>query len=340
MRVSERAFRGCASTIVAMRTPEETSSTPVENITAEGKSTLSASRTAALVISFVLVLTISAGMFLLSSYSSVNVEAKNVGGVASTSGTVSTSSTFEDSSATSTSVADGNGSGVEGTLGSTSLAGSAPAGTSPSVSTTAKGNSTESTTTQKPTTRKKPAATKLDTSAPTKVTSETTPAPSTSTTGKFGFSGADFPNGATVGEDISSGRFWAKNCWSWTVSNDNGTVAASSLAFEQSIIDLRNGDFFLSSTKCTWFAGNPTASQKLPTGKVAVGEQLTPGRWRAAVTDGCVTGPTSFRSRAAVTDGQKMVIWYPETPDLVVTGKESWDAYLVGLECGGLIKVG
>jgi hypothetical protein len=112
------------------------------------------------------------------------------------------------------------------------------------------------------------------------------------------------------------------------------------LAFRQSVIDVRYGDFVLTSTKCVWNAGNPSASQQLPTGKVVVGEQLTPGRWRAAVTDGCVTGPTSFRSLAAITNGQEMIIWYPETPDLIITGNESWSAYLVGLECGGLVKVG
>lgn len=177
--------------------------------------------------------------------------------------------------------------------------------------------------------------------APTVVVTAKTPAPTTTTAANgAGFKGSEFPNGATVGTDIPAGRYWATNCWSWSVHSDNGTIAQSSYSFTQSVIDVRSGEFVLTSTKCQWNAGNPPAASTLPTGKVVVGTQLTPGRWRAANLDGCVTGPSSTRDRAAITDPSKMIVWWPGTADLVVTGNENWSAYLVGLECGGLVKVG
>ena len=124
------------------------------------------------------------------------------------------------------------------------------------------------------------------------------------------------------------------------MGSNEGTVAQSSYNFTQSVIDVRNGEFFLTSTKCTWNAGNPPAMSPLPTGKVIVGVQLTPGRYRTVKMDGCVTGPTSTRDRAAITDPSQMIVWWPGTKDLVVTGNEGWSSYLVGLECGGLVKVG
>jgi len=187
----------------------------------------------------------------------------------------------------------------------------------------------------------KPAGTKNQVGpAPTVVVSATTPAPTTTAFKGNGISGAQIPNGATVGKDIPAGRYWATDCWSWSVSGPNGTVASSSYRFSQSVIDVRNGEFFLTSTKCTWFPGTPPAAATLPTGKVIVSEQLTPGRWRAVNLDGCVTGPTSTRERAAITDQTNMIVWWSNTKDLVVTGNEGWTAYLVGLECGGLVKVG
>jgi len=172
------------------------------------------------------------------------------------------------------------------------------------------------------------------------VESASTPAPVTTSINVKGIEGSQIPNGATVGNDIPAGRYWSKNCWSWSVTGPNGTIASSSYRFTQSVIDVQNGEFFLTSTKCTWFAGTPPAATTLPTGKVIVGEQLTEGRWRAVNQDGCVTGPTSTRNRAAITDQSNMIVWWPNTKDLVITGNEDWTAYLVGVECGGMVRVG
>ena len=176
--------------------------------------------------------------------------------------------------------------------------------------------------------------------APTVVVSATTPAPVTTSVNVGGIEGSQIPNGATVGNDITAGRYWSKNCWSWSVTGPNGTIASSSYRFAQSVIDVRNGEFFLTSTKCTWFPGTPPAATTLPTGKVIVGEQLTAGRWRAVNQEGCVTGPTSTRNRAAITDQSNMIVWWSNTKDLVITGNEDWTAYLIGVECGGLVRVG
>ena len=200
---------------------------------------------------------------------------------------------------------------------------------------------TKVTTKPNSTTTKKPTTGKVQNGpAPTVVVSATTPAPTSTPVKGVGIEGSKIPNGATVGKDIPAGRYWAKNCWSWSLSNTDGTIASSSYRFAQSVVDLRNGEFFLTSTKCTWYPGNPPAATILPTGKVIVGEQLTVGRWRAVNQEGCVTGPTSTRDRAAITDPSKMIVWWSNTADLVVSGNEGWSAYLVGLECGGLVKVG
>ena len=188
---------------------------------------------------------------------------------------------------------------------------------------------------------KKPSKERNQVTETTKVPLEpASPSPTSTPEKDNTIEGSNIPNGAVVGKEIPEGRYWATNCWSWSVSNANGTIASSSYRFAQSVVDLRSGEFFLTSSKCIWKPGTPPATKTLPTGKVIVGEQLTAGRWRAINQDGCVTGPTSTRDRAAITDQSKMIVWWPNTQDLIVTGEENWNAYLVGLECGGLIKVG
>jgi len=208
------------------------------------------------------------------------------------------------------------------------------------VKTTSKPSTKPTTKPSTPTTKKPVPGKNQGGQGTTVVVSSSTPAPVTTSINGKGIEGSQIPNGATVGNDIPAGRYWSTNCWSWSVSGPNGTIASSSYRFAQSVIDLRNGEFFLTSTKCTWFPGTPPAATTLPTGKVIVGAQLTAGRWRAMNQDGCVTGPTSTRDRAAITDQSNMIVWWSNTKDLVVTGNEDWTAYLVGLECGGLVRVG
>lgn len=153
------------------------------------------------------------------------------------------------------------------------------------------------------------------------------------------FDGRNFGDGAVAGTDVAAGRYWSSDCAGWQQFDGDRLVSRWSRHATQSLVDLRDGETLLSG--CRWYAGNPTSSSVLPTGKLSTSTQLLPGRYRP-VNEFCMTGPSDTRSTNAITSASESIAWESMPKDfvLVVTGSENWTAYGVTSECGGLVRVG
>jgi hypothetical protein len=103
-------------------------------------------------------------------------------------------------------------------------------------------------------------------------------------------------------------------------------------------VDLRNGETLLSN--CQWNAGDPPATDVIPTGKVSLVSQLTPGRYRP-LNEICMTGPADTRHTDAIADSSEYFAWESKPADhvLVISGRENWVAYGISAECGGLVRI-
>jgi hypothetical protein len=153
------------------------------------------------------------------------------------------------------------------------------------------------------------------------------------------FDGRSFGDGAVVGRDIAAGRYWTTNCAGWQHFDDEQLISRWSRHATQSMVDLRAGETLLSG--CRWTAGNPPQANTLPTGKLSLLSQLTPGRYRP-VNEFCMTGPTDTRSTDTISSENGWIAWesQPQSFELIVTGSENWVAYGLTSECGGLVRVG
>lgn len=155
------------------------------------------------------------------------------------------------------------------------------------------------------------------------------------------FNGRKFGDGAVVGRDIKPGRYWALNCAGWQHFDNARLISKSVRGSQQSLVELQVGETLLSG--CKWNYGEPPFSKILPTGKLSMKSQLLPGRYRP-VNEFCMSGPTDPRSPDAISEDlswKKIVIWeqMPITYELVITGEETWLAYGLTSECGGLEKL-
>jgi hypothetical protein len=163
----------------------------------------------------------------------------------------------------------------------------------------------------------------------------TTPEPEL---GSGSFNGNDFGYGAVVGRDVKAGRYWSSGCVGWRHFDEDRLISTWRRA-QQSLVDLRNGETLLSN--CHWNAGNPPAAEIIPTGKVSLVSQLTPGKYRPK-NEICMTGPADTRSTDAIADSSEYFAWESKPADhvLVITGRENWVAYGISAECGGLVRIG
>ncbi len=152
------------------------------------------------------------------------------------------------------------------------------------------------------------------------------------------FDGGRFGDGALVGRDVAAGRYWSESCVGWKLFDGERLISRWNSHMRQSLVDIRAGETLLSN--CRWTAGNPPASASIPTGKVSMITQLTPGRYRP-VNEFCMSGPADTRSPDAIADSDQIITWesMPKDHVLVVTGSENWIAYGLGSDCGGFVRV-
>ena len=150
--------------------------------------------------------------------------------------------------------------------------------------------------------------------------------------------GRKYGDGALVGKDIKSGRYWSINCVGWQQFDDAELIAKWVKSAQQSLIDLKSGETLLSG--CKWRIGEPPNSNILPTGKLSMKTQLLPGRYRP-VEEFCMSGPADPRELDAISDTTEILLWeqLPKTYELVITGEENWLAYGLTSECGGLRRL-
>lgn len=164
---------------------------------------------------------------------------------------------------------------------------------------------------------------------------EVTPEP---TAQQRSFDGARFGDGALVGRDVAAGRYWSVSCVGWKLFDGERLISRWNSHMRQSLVDIRAGETLLSN--CRWTAGNPPAAASIPTGKISLITQLTPGRYRP-VNEFCMSGPADTRSPDAIADSDQIITWESMPTDhvLVVTGSENWIAYGLGSDCGGFVRV-